>query len=315
MASSSSGADFLGNCSQCSKINMKLVHCPALAGRGRHYANLPGLSVHPQVLSRPPNQCCPTTHQPVYPSFPVRLNSVCNCSRCRITNVDRRLAMTPHMAVNSCWVNPVEVHNTNLNTNFIPNPLQSQPCLPPRHVGMTPIAPMDGLPINGMSALYHHHHHFHHYHYHHPTQSRNNLHPYALPVLHPRLRRQAGRMSRHNEENPVTPSFIPVLTSEAGVTWERRLETEQLENVVSLVVDEKPKGISKCVLENLVTYRVTSKDRHIGESRCVICLMDFEPKQQVRILPCLHEYHSKCIDKWLKSNRSCPICRKEIKIS
>ena len=125
------------------------------------------------------------------------------------------------MAVNPCWVNPVEVHNTNLNTNFIPNPLQSQPCVPPRHVGMTPIAPvcynyhnviqplpkrysvklqhkidlnvqfcffqMDGLPINGMSALYHHHHHFHHYHYHHQTQSRNNLHPYALPVLHPRV--------------------------------------------------------------------------------------------------------------------------------
>jgi hypothetical protein len=43
------------------------------------------------------------------------------------------------------------------------------------------------------------------------------------------LRRQAGRMSRHNEENPVIPNFIPVLTSEAGVTWERRLETEQLE--------------------------------------------------------------------------------------
>ena len=42
------------------------------------------------------------------------------------------------------------------------------------------------------------------------------------------LRRQVGHTSRHNEENPV-PNFIPIITSEARVTWEGRLETEQLE--------------------------------------------------------------------------------------
>lgn len=42
---------------------------------------------------------------------------------------------------------------------------------------------------------------------------------------------------------------------------------------------------------------------------CVICMCDFEIKQVLRILPCNHEYHIKCIDKWLKSNRTCPICR------
>ena len=49
------------------------------------------------------------------------------------------------MGVNSCWVNPVEIHNTNINTNFIPNPVQSQPSqhnVPARHVGMPPITPV-----------------------------------------------------------------------------------------------------------------------------------------------------------------------------
>lgn len=27
------------------------------------------------------------------------------------------------------------------------------------------------------------------------------------------------------------------------------------------------------------------------------------------MLPCAHHFHLKCIDKWLKGNRTCPICR------
>ena len=42
------------------------------------------------------------------------------------------------------------------------------------------------------------------------------------------IHRQTGRTSRHNGENPV-PNFLPILTSEARVTWEGHLETEQLE--------------------------------------------------------------------------------------
>ncbi|XP_028391353.1 uncharacterized protein LOC114516153 [Dendronephthya gigantea] len=306
MASSSS-QEFFGNCPQCSKMDVKIFHCPTLAGRGQHYLNLPGMPLHSHFTSRSPNQCCPAA-LPTYPSFPIRFNSFSHCSRSRTTNVEHSLVMSPHMRVNSCWLSPMEIHHTNLTTNISANPLH-QRGIPRRHVGMATIAQLDGLTPNCMS-LYHHRH-FHHYHHH--TQSRINVHPYAS-ALQPRFHRQAAHISRNSEENP-DPNFIPVMTSETQLPWER-LETRQIENVVNLedlIVDEKPRGISKSVLDSLPTYRVASKVKNVCESHCVICLMEFEQKQQIRILPCLHEYHSKCIDKWLKGSRSCPICRKEVK--
>jgi len=46
---------------------------------------------------------------------------------------------------------------------------------------------------------------------------------------------------------------------------------------------------------------------------CCICLDDFEEGDKLRILPCDHGYHAKCIDPWLvKTKRICPQCRKRV---
>ena len=36
------------------------------------------------------------------------------------------------------------------------------------------------------------------------------------------------------------------------------------------------------------------------QTSCVICICDFEPRQMLRVLPCSHEFHAKCVDKWLR---------------
>ncbi|KGN50265.2 hypothetical protein Csa_005809 [Cucumis sativus] len=43
---------------------------------------------------------------------------------------------------------------------------------------------------------------------------------------------------------------------------------------------------------------------------CSICLGVFEDGEKVKILPpCRHCYHSECVDRWLRSHSSCPLCR------
>jgi len=44
--------------------------------------------------------------------------------------------------------------------------------------------------------------------------------------------------------------------------------------------------------------------------RCLICLDDYEPEDDVRVLACRHAFHQGCVDRWLETGKNnCPACR------
>ncbi|GJZ61364.1 RING-H2 finger protein ATL70-like protein [Tanacetum coccineum] len=54
----------------------------------------------------------------------------------------------------------------------------------------------------------------------------------------------------------------------------------------------------------------THNDTDMNGSGCSICLADYKPVDFVRLLPeCGHLFHVKCIDTWLKTRPTCPVCR------
>uniref|UniRef100_A0A7C9CPN3 RING-type domain-containing protein n=2 Tax=Opuntia streptacantha TaxID=393608 RepID=A0A7C9CPN3_OPUST len=57
-----------------------------------------------------------------------------------------------------------------------------------------------------------------------------------------------------------------------------------------------------------------TKDRTISQEDavCCICLAQYVDDDELRELPCSHLFHSECVDKWLKINASCPLCKLEV---
>ncbi|KAF6984022.1 hypothetical protein CFC21_002085, partial [Triticum aestivum] len=48
-------------------------------------------------------------------------------------------------------------------------------------------------------------------------------------------------------------------------------------------------------------------------AECAICLTEFGEREEVRVMPqCGHGFHVDCVDTWLRSNSSCPSCRRPI---
>lgn len=48
------------------------------------------------------------------------------------------------------------------------------------------------------------------------------------------------------------------------------------------------------------------------DALCCICLAAYVDNDELRELPCSHLFHTECVDKWLKINASCPLCKLEV---
>ncbi|CAL9204945.1 unnamed protein product [Musa hybrid cultivar] len=72
-----------------------------------------------------------------------------------------------------------------------------------------------------------------------------------------------------------------------------------------------PKEVVECIPVKI--YRKPSKTQNEEVAQCYICLVEYEEGDCMRMLPCNHEFHRTCIDKWLKEiHRVCPLCRRDV---
>ncbi|KAF3320719.1 E3 ubiquitin-protein ligase ATL6-like protein [Carex littledalei] len=75
----------------------------------------------------------------------------------------------------------------------------------------------------------------------------------------------------------------------------------------------RQRGLDAAVLETfpIMVYSEV-KEHKIGKGslECAVCLCEFEDDENIRLLPkCSHVFHTDCIDEWLSSHVTCPVCR------
>ncbi|EKX37339.1 hypothetical protein GUITHDRAFT_97280, partial [Guillardia theta CCMP2712] len=67
--------------------------------------------------------------------------------------------------------------------------------------------------------------------------------------------------------------------------------------------------VPKEIVDSFET-RTWRREHSRGKLECYICLEEYVEEEVLRKLPCNHEFHSKCIDRWLlEVHRTCPCCR------
>lgn len=78
-------------------------------------------------------------------------------------------------------------------------------------------------------------------------------------------------------------------------------------------LDLLERGSASAVNTSLSSAILTAPSNSSEEvDKCTICLNGFTGGDHMRMLPCMHQYHSECIDEWLRRHATCPICKHHI---
>ncbi|XP_050386337.1 RING-H2 finger protein ATL51 [Argentina anserina] len=72
-------------------------------------------------------------------------------------------------------------------------------------------------------------------------------------------------------------------------------------------------GMEESLIKSITVHKYKKNDGVVEGTDCSVCLSEFQENESLRLLPkCSHAFHVPCIDAWLKSHSSCPLCRSNI---
>ncbi|CAI9116217.1 OLC1v1017311C1 [Oldenlandia corymbosa var. corymbosa] len=76
------------------------------------------------------------------------------------------------------------------------------------------------------------------------------------------------------------------------------------------------RGLDSSIVDGFPIFKYSDvKELRIrkGALECAICLNEFEDEETLRLIPdCSHVFHPDCIDAWLASHVTCPVCRSNL---
>lgn len=92
--------------------------------------------------------------------------------------------------------------------------------------------------------------------------------------------------------------------------WELAELLGQVKPPVASREDIDNSGLQIIKAADLTQYEREGRVSSNCTERCLICLDDYAPEGNVRLMSCKHAFHKDCVDKWLQVGRNnCPACR------
>ena len=149
------------------------------------------------------------------------------------------------------------------------------------------------------------------------TQSENTLQSEDnIPRL-PSLSSPIFYPNEFRRQSPIPDFLAPLVNTVISRPLVPRLhhyeDYEALWSLAEQIGPAKPRGLSKIERDKIHSFRFTAGNAKETNMKCVVCLSDYVHREKLRRLPCNHDFHAKCIDKWLKGDKTCPVCRNEVK--
>ncbi|XP_008780282.3 RING-H2 finger protein ATL13-like [Phoenix dactylifera] len=149
--------------------------------------------------------------------------------------------------------------------------------------------------------------------------------PLPLPYLPP-----PPPVAQSNLDNKISPSVLLIIVILAIIFFISGLlhllvryllrpsnrDPEDMDNVTALqgrlqqLFHLHDAGVDQSFIDTLPVFLYKAIIGLKDPFDCAVCLCEFECDDKLRLLPkCSHAFHMECIDTWLLSHSTCPLCR------
>mmetsp|Transcript_67504 Transcript_67504/g.173867 ORF Transcript_67504/g.173867 Transcript_67504/m.173867 type:complete len:219 (+) Transcript_67504:1-657(+) len=135
--------------------------------------------------------------------------------------------------------------------------------------------------------------------------------------------RQAAQVQRSFGTDGATRRALRLFDGGMDVD---RMSYEELLQLGERIGRARRAGPTLAQIQALPTRQASASECGVGAgdvevakskaSTCTVCCEVYQPRDELRTLPCFHTYHARCIDRWLTGDmpgaRKCPVCHAEV---
>ncbi|PWA35671.1 Zinc finger, RING/FYVE/PHD-type [Artemisia annua] len=107
-----------------------------------------------------------------------------------------------------------------------------------------------------------------------------------------------------------------LLPDTSAYPYDMGINASPLAKIIFVFLMFGMRGLARSVINSFQVFTYSDvKNIKIGKDalECAICISEFADDEQFRLLPkCHHVFHTDCIDAWLASHTTCPVCRSDL---